>query len=260
MVGFAWGLRKPFSSCCLAASRQHRTALGYFSPTARRFLFSKTKENSLIHPPRSLPFPKAGLRGYKGEGCRRGAGWHRALLARGSLLGRFTPHCQSGQALNAYAGLYVLIVFALIRALGHQSHTRCWTGNPHPVNFLLASAGHPSLAMAVAARKGTATASPLASSPVAIATTARPGFLGGWLSRIPREYSSAGPALSGSIILDPKAVYPLIPPSKSPFPAGSGWGWCRGVPCRSGSARHPCCLLGECSQATASLHGASSGL
>ncbi|XP_074698024.1 synaptotagmin-8 isoform X2 [Strix aluco] len=39
--------------------------------------------------------------------------------------------------------------------------------------------------MAVAARQGRATASPLASSPVATTTTARPGFLGGWLSRIP---------------------------------------------------------------------------
>ncbi|NXD83796.1 SYT1 protein, partial [Halcyon senegalensis] len=37
--------------------------------------------------------------------------------------------------------------------------------------------------MAVAARKGGATATPLTSSPTA--TTARPGFLGGWLSRIP---------------------------------------------------------------------------
>ncbi|NWY58950.1 SYT1 protein, partial [Chionis minor] len=39
--------------------------------------------------------------------------------------------------------------------------------------------------MAVAARKGRATASPLASSPMAITTTARPGFLGSWLGRIP---------------------------------------------------------------------------
>ncbi|NWX23713.1 SYT1 protein, partial [Aegotheles bennettii] len=39
--------------------------------------------------------------------------------------------------------------------------------------------------MAVAATKGRATASPLASSPMAIATTAQPGLLGGWLSRIP---------------------------------------------------------------------------
>ncbi|NWR71933.1 SYT1 protein, partial [Centropus unirufus] len=39
--------------------------------------------------------------------------------------------------------------------------------------------------MVVAARKGRATASPLASSPMAIPTTAQPGFLGGWLSRIP---------------------------------------------------------------------------
>ncbi|KAK2536614.1 Syt8 [Columba guinea] len=45
--------------------------------------------------------------------------------------------------------------------------------------------GHSSLAMAVAARKGMMTASPLTSSPVAIATTAQPGFLDGWLSQIP---------------------------------------------------------------------------
>ncbi|XP_064921180.1 synaptotagmin-8 isoform X3 [Columba livia] len=45
--------------------------------------------------------------------------------------------------------------------------------------------GHSSLAMAVAARKGMMTASPLTGSPVAIATTAQPGFLDGWLSQIP---------------------------------------------------------------------------
>ncbi|OPJ73775.1 synaptotagmin-8 [Patagioenas fasciata monilis] len=39
--------------------------------------------------------------------------------------------------------------------------------------------------MAVAARKGMMTASPLTGSPVAIATTAQPGFLDGWLSQIP---------------------------------------------------------------------------
>ncbi|NXT92574.1 SYT1 protein, partial [Anhinga rufa] len=39
--------------------------------------------------------------------------------------------------------------------------------------------------MVVAARRGRVTASPLASSPVAITTTAEPGFLGSWLSRIP---------------------------------------------------------------------------
>ncbi|XP_010082611.1 PREDICTED: synaptotagmin-2-like [Pterocles gutturalis] len=39
--------------------------------------------------------------------------------------------------------------------------------------------------MVVAARKDGVTASPLTSSPAAIATTAQPGFLGSWLSRIP---------------------------------------------------------------------------
>ncbi|NXT00985.1 SYT1 protein, partial [Jacana jacana] len=39
--------------------------------------------------------------------------------------------------------------------------------------------------MAVASRKGRVTASPHASSSMAVATTAQPGFLGGWLSRIP---------------------------------------------------------------------------
>ncbi|NXK08212.1 SYT1 protein, partial [Herpetotheres cachinnans] len=39
--------------------------------------------------------------------------------------------------------------------------------------------------MTVAARNGRSTASPLAGSPVAITATARPGSLGGWLSRIP---------------------------------------------------------------------------
>ncbi|XP_040464753.1 synaptotagmin-8 [Falco naumanni] len=39
--------------------------------------------------------------------------------------------------------------------------------------------------MAVTARNGRSTASPLAGSPMAISTTARPGSLGGWLSRIP---------------------------------------------------------------------------
>ncbi|NXN19816.1 SYT1 protein, partial [Indicator maculatus] len=39
--------------------------------------------------------------------------------------------------------------------------------------------------MVVAARKGGVTGSPLTSSPVSITSTAQPGFLGGWLSRIP---------------------------------------------------------------------------
>ncbi|NWS75298.1 SYT1 protein, partial [Crotophaga sulcirostris] len=39
--------------------------------------------------------------------------------------------------------------------------------------------------MVVAARKGRATASPLGSSPLAMATTAQPGFLSGWFGHIP---------------------------------------------------------------------------
>lgn len=48
-----------------------------------------------------------------------GAGWRRALPASGSLPLHFTSHCQCGQALITYPELYILIVFALIRALGY---------------------------------------------------------------------------------------------------------------------------------------------
>lgn len=79
--------------------------------------------------------------------------------------------------------------------------------------------------MAAAARKGTTTASPRTGSPVAIATTAQPGFLGGWLSRIPCEYSDTCPALSHRVmqggLLVSEALYPFLPPSKSIFLARS---------------------------------------
>lgn len=78
------------------------------------------------------------------------------------------------------------------------SSTRA-TGEEIPtLLILLVLPGQPSLA--VAARKGMVMASPFTSSPVTIPTTARPGFLGGWLNRIPCEYSGACPALSGSVI------------------------------------------------------------
>lgn len=64
-----------------------------------------------------------------------GAGWRRALPASSSLPLHFTSHCQCGQALIAYPELYILIVFALIRALGYRQHTCYRRGNPHPVNF-----------------------------------------------------------------------------------------------------------------------------
>lgn len=64
-----------------------------------------------------------------------GAGWRRALPASGSLPLHFTSHCQCGQALITYPELYILIVFALIRALGYGQHMCYRRGNPHPVNF-----------------------------------------------------------------------------------------------------------------------------
>jgi len=76
----------------------------------------------------------------------------------------------------------------------------CANGKEIPTLLvLLASPGHSSLAMAAAARKGRATASPLASSPMAITTTAWPDVLDGWLSRIPCEYCAllSQAALSG---------------------------------------------------------------
>lgn len=69
------------------------------------------------------------------------------------------------------------------------------------------------------------TASPLTGSPMAIATTAQPGFLDGWLSQIPCEYSNTCPALSHRVmqggLLVSEAMYPLFTPSKSLFLAGS---------------------------------------
>ncbi|NXN37516.1 SYT1 protein, partial [Rhinoptilus africanus] len=56
--------------------------------------------------------------------------------------------------------------------------------------------------MAVAAGKGRTTASPLASSPMAMATTARPGFLGGWLGRIPLpKWALIAVAVAAAILL-----------------------------------------------------------
>ncbi|XP_063188390.1 synaptotagmin-8 isoform X2 [Chroicocephalus ridibundus] len=56
--------------------------------------------------------------------------------------------------------------------------------------------------MAVAATKGRATASRLTSSPMAMATTAQPGFLGGWLSQIPLpKWALIAVAVAAAVLL-----------------------------------------------------------
>lgn len=50
----------------------------------------------------------------------------------------FTLHFLSGRALNAYAGLYliILIVFTLIRTLCYLQHVNFCVLNPLPVHFI----------------------------------------------------------------------------------------------------------------------------
>jgi len=56
MVGLAWGSANPAALAGWSGSSQHKTALVSFYPTARWFLISKPKENSLIHPTPLSPF------------------------------------------------------------------------------------------------------------------------------------------------------------------------------------------------------------